>query len=259
MNNNTTIQELEKQLQEAKQKEAWEELSKECKKMCDLYKGKAYGSCALRYNNINKYFHDHLCISIQYFQDIYISGPNPDKIKISTFDDYKKFSPYVGIRYETEEITIFKNSTTIDIHSAKYDLKKPDTGLKYTIDLKVYQNLKNIMSSKIDSIFQESLHHINFSDIGTYLNEEILKKQGCRLIELSNEELYLLTSENHPFIYGKNLLVIDISIDILKNMLKDFQKGDAMDKDMYICGEHIRRSGFYEGKIETIKTLLGRI
>jgi hypothetical protein len=67
------------------------------------------------------------------------------------------------------------------------------------------------MSSKIDSIFQESLHHINFSDIGTYLNEEILKKQGCRLIELSNEELYLLTSENHPFIYGKNLLVIDHS------------------------------------------------
>ena len=42
-------------------------------------------------------------------------------------------------------------------------------------------------------------------------------------------------------------------------MLKDFQKGDAMDKDMYFYGEHIRRSGIYERKIEILKTLLGRI
>jgi hypothetical protein len=251
------VQELEKQLQEAKRKEAWENLQTEYKKESNKYKGQAYGSCALRYHNIDKYFHDYLQIGIQYFQDVYIAGPG--EIIINTYEDYIKHFPAVSIHYKIEEINIFKNSTSLDIRFGIYDLKKPETGLKYKIDLETYKNLKNIMSSKIDGIFQESIKHTKFSEIGTYSNEDILRKQGCKLIELFDDELYLITSENHPFVYGRNLLITDLSINIMKDMLKEFQKQDALDKDEYFYGERIKRTGVYERKIKILEGLLGRI
>ena len=45
----------------------------------------------------------------------------------------------------------------------------------------------------------------------------------------------------------------------MKDMLKEFQKQDALDKDEYFYGEQIKRTGVYERKIKILEGLLGRI
>ena len=130
----------------------------------------------------------------------------------------------------------------------------------YEIDLGIYQNLKNLMSASIDNIFtfsyKKPIHIKNTERIDAV---EVLKNKGCRILELTEDETYVLASENHPFLYNNHLLVIPLSMEIIDNIMKELKEEDSRDHDYYFYGERIKRTGVYERKIKILEGLLGRV
>lgn len=263
MNNNSTIQELEKQLQEAKQKEAWEELQKQYEEIKTKRLGKAWGSCSLKYSTLDQY-KNNTYIQIMYISDVYIGASFDCKRKIKTLKEFVQDGMESKIYMIGEDMSVAKyDKGDISIRKGQLRTHEFNSFFKiynYEIDLGTYQNLKNLMSASIDNIFtlsyKKPIHIKNTERIDAV---EVLKNKGCRILELTEDETYVLASENHPFLYNNHLLVIPLSMDIIDNIMKGLKEEDSKDHDYYFYGERIKRTGVAERKIKILEGLLGRI
>lgn len=255
-----TIRELEEKLREAKLKEAWNSLQVRYQNLKTKYLGKAFGSCALGYNNLHKY-RNKIFIQIIYIEDMFISDNCINFTKIETFEDYKKYNGEdVSIYYSGEGMNINKGDNGVSLNKYNIVHSKVDpysfSDCGYEISLEKYESLKKLIGGSIDNVFTLSYKNIGFDSLEKSECEDILKKHGAKLIRLTDSELYTLVSENNPFVYGNNLLVNDMSEEILNDLLKKYKDLDSKDTNYYLWGERISRSGIYEIKIKNIENIL---
>ena len=258
------VQDLERQLQEAKQAEKWRRLQKQYAGIQSKRLGKAWGSYSLKYSTLNQY-KNNTYIQIIYISNVYIGNSFDGKKKITTLEEFihDGMESKIYMTGESMSVTKYENDS-VQIHKGKLrhpgDLDAFFDLYNNEIDLKTYENLKNLISSSIDNIFTFSYKKpIHFKDTERIDALDMLKSRGCRIIELTEDETYVLASEKHPFLYNNNLLAIPLSMEIIDEILKGLKEEDSKDHSFYVYGEYVRRSGIYERKIKILEGLLGRI
>jgi hypothetical protein len=258
------VQELEKQLQEAKQSEAWKRLQEQYGEIYSKRLGKAWGSCGLKYSTLNQY-KNNTYIQIIYVSDVYIGNSFDGRKKITTLEEFINDGMGSRIYMTGESMSVSKyDKGGVQIHRGElHHYDDFDTFFdiyNHEIDLETYRNLKNLISGSIDNIFTLSYKKpIHIKDTERIDALEVLKTKGCRIVELSEDEAYVLSSEKHPFLYNNHLLVIPLSMEIIDNIMKELKEEDSRDHDYYFYGERIKRTGVYERKIKILEGLLGRI
>lgn len=262
---NNTIQDLEEQLQKAKQAEEWRILQEEYEKVKSKRLGKAWGSCSLKYSTLNQY-KNNATIQIVYVSDVYIRSAKNNKNKITTLEEFTQDGAMSKIYMIGETMNVSKydkGDVSINKHQLHTEEKSFNTFFdiySYEIDLDTYENLKKLMASSIDNIFTLSYKNkIHIKDTERIDALDVLKERGCRILELTEDETWVLSSEKHPFLYNNNLLVIPLSMEIVDSIMKELREEDSKDRDYYFYGERIRRIGIYERKIKILEGLLGRI
>lgn len=258
------VQELEKQLQEAKQSEAWKRLQKQYGEIYSKRLGKAWGSCGLKYSTLNQY-KNNTYIQIIYVSDVYIGNSFDGRKKITTLEEFINDGMGSRIYMTGESMSVSKyDKGSVQIHRGELhhhdDFDAFFDIYNHEIDLETYRNLKNLISGSIDNIFTLSYKKsIHIKDTERIDALEVLKTKGCRIVELSEDEAYVLSSEKHPFLYNNHLLVIPLSMEIIDGILKELREEDSRDHSFYVYGEYVSRTGVYERKIKILEGLLGRI
>ena len=256
------IQELE--LQEAKQEEAWKELQKQYEEIKSKRLGKAWGSCSLKYSNLNQYKNNSY-IQVMYVSDVYIGSSIDRRRKITTLEEFIQDSLDSKVYVVGEEMYINKyEAGNVSIRKSNFCNSNNNYEISFDlcnreIDLNTYQNLKNLIAGSVDNIFTLSYKNpIHIDNAENIDSVSILKDKGCKVIEITDDEFLILACESNPFIYDRNLLVTDLSREIIKDSLRKFMREDYEDKDYYMFGERIKRSGIYERKVKILNNLLQR-
>ena len=250
-----TIRELEERLKEEKLKQKWSEIQTKLKEAKTKYSGKAFGNKSLRFSCLKKYIKSNFYINIVYIKDIILDE------NIQTIEDLKRCTDYDTndcIKLTVDSFDAYRGGdgcwsiyTNTDIKWRVRDMMS----LPYEISIETYEKVKTLITNSIDLIFVTPIKEIEFqSSLAKRNNIELLKENGCKIIELTDSEAYEI--KDHPFLYGNELLVNDLSKKIIEDWKKEEERLDNLDVGFYCCGEYVRPSGIHKRALENINSIL---
>lgn len=255
-----TIEQMERELREAKMRERWNELQELFFKAKTQYEGKAFGNRKISLSSLSRYKVDSR-IEICFVDCVYISngyytrGEHCDSIQ--SFEDFCANADRAEIKAFGKSMRVWKCSNgTASFSISKLDCRTSDLPLK-DIDVDTYKTVENIFNVSLDNLLLSPIKDYPLYDCNTYSAVEWLVNKGRKLFELTEDETYLL--QDHPFRYGKYLLIDDFTIKILKEMRDIEAERASRDTGFSHCGQWIRPSGISARKTYLLDSILSRI
>lgn len=253
-----TIKELEERLKEEKLKQKWNEIQTKLKETKAKYSGKAFGNKALRLDTISKYTPNSFHITVAYIKEVVLEN-------IQSIDDLRRNPDYnydYGIKLVGESFSVCGSNDINSNISCSNNIRwriKDMMDYCYEIPIEIYNNIKVLINNSIDNVFltpfKELKSHWSSSTGGLYCTK-FLKENGCKFINLTNDEIYVV--RNHPFLYGNELLINDLSKKIIEDWRKEEIENDKRDVGFYCCGEYVKPTGISKRRIEKLNLILGK-
>lgn len=254
---------MERELREAKMLEKWNELQELFLKAKTQYEGKAFGSRKISLSSLSRYKLNSR-IELYFVERVYISkgyytgGEHCDSIQ--SFEDFCANADRAEIKAFGKSMMVQKcASGTASFSISKLDCRTSNLSfLKLKdIDIDTYKTVEKIFNVSLDNLLLSPIKDYPSQDCKTYSATKWLENKGRKLFELTEEETYLL--QDHPFRYGKYLLIDDFTIKILKEM-RDIEAEHASRDTGFSCfGQWIRPSGISARKRDLLDSILSRI
>ena len=263
MTEEKTIERLERELREAKLRAQYNKLLKDLETTKVAYEGKSFGNRRMSYHCICKYKLETE-IHVVHIDTVYIStgsySGDFERDSVKSFEEFCVNKDRAEVRCYGESIIIRKEAhDRVYVSRGKLDCKWKDVfyDSSYEITDKVYNQIRTIIDTSLDNIFVADIKEFPDRIYGKEDAVQILKDNGQKLIELDGSEVYVL--ENHPFLYGKYLLVNEVSRNIINVLKKKYEEEARRDVGMYIYGEYVRPSGIAQKKVDTLTWILERM
>ncbi len=255
-----TIEQMERELREAKLRERWNKLQELFSKAKTQFEGKAFGNRKISLNSLSQYKIDS-SIELCFVDCVYISkgyytgGEHCDSIQ--SFEDFCVNADRAEIKACGKSMRVWKCADgTADFSISKLDCRTRDLPSK-DIDVDTYKTVEKIFNVSLDNLLLSPIKDYPSYDCNTYSAVKWLISKGRKLFALTDDEAYLL--QDHPFRYGKYLLIDDFSIKILKEMRDIEAEQASRDKGFWCYGEYVRPSGISARKRDSLDSILSRI
>lgn len=255
-----TIKQMERELHEAKMRERWNELQELFFKAKTRYEGKAFGNRKISLSSLSRYKLNS-GIQLYFVECVYIStgyytgGGHCDSIQ--SFEDFCANADRAEIKAFGKSMSVWKSEDgTASFSISKLDCRTSDLLLK-DINIDTYKTVEKIFNVSLDNLLLSPIKDYPSYDCKTYSAVKWLENKGRKLFELTEDETYLL--QDHPFRYGKYLLIDDFTIKILKEMRDIEAQNASRDTGFSYCGQWIRPSGMSARKMCLLDSILSRI
>lgn len=251
-----TIKELEERLKEEKLKQKWNEIQTKLREAITKYSGKAFGNKALRLSTLSKYKSKSFYITVVYIKEVVLNE------NIQTINDLRLYPDNYNceITLRGESFSVFynnENNTNINSSQNSSWRIKDMMDYCYEIPIETYNNIKALINNSIDNVFltpfKELESHWSSFTGGLYCTK-FLKENGCKFINLTDDEIYAIN--NHPFLYGNELLINDMSKKIIEDWKKEEIENDKRDVGFYCCGEYVKPTGISKRRIAKLDLIL---
>ena len=258
-----SIEVLRQNLKELELKSEWETLYEQYLSKKKQYEGKCLSSHALA-KPLYSYSsgRDGTYFSANCIDKIYIGlstcgGEGP---AIETFEDFKATGGQSSIIAKGECIVIRllpDNEYEIQSRSFKNILHPSTSFGEYELPLQLYESLKGLLRGTCDNFFHVATKKLQFDIYPCKEQLELLKAHGAKMIDLEDDEVYVL--HDKPFRYGRKLVVNEISRAIIKDLLKDARDCDLRDNGFSVGGVYYPPTGFYRRMVTTLSNILAKM
>ena len=255
-----TINQLEQELREAKLREKWNILQERLLKAKAQFEGKAFGNRKVSLNSLSQYKLD-ASLNLYFIEGVYISkgyytsGEHCDSIQ--SFKDFCANEDRAEIKAYGKSMNVWKCANGV----AHFSISKVDCRThelpSTEISIDTYKTVEKIFNVSLDNLLSSPIKNYPSDDCKTYSATKWLENKGRKLFELTDDEAYLL--KDHPFRYGKYLLIDDFSIEILKEMYDIEADQASRDTGFWCYGQYIPPSKISARNRDALNSILSRI
>jgi hypothetical protein len=258
------IEELRQNLKELELKSEWETLHEKYLSKKKLFEGKCLSSHALAKPLYSYSGREGTYFSANRIDKVYIGlssyGYRGEGPVIETFEDFKAIGGQSAIIAKGECISIrLLPDNEYEIQSRSFrEIFGPSTSFgEYALSLQLYESLKGLLRGSCDNFFHVATKKLQFDVHPCKEQLELLEAHGAKMIDLEDDEVYLL--HDKPFRYGRKLVVNEISRAIIKDLLRDARDSDLKDNGFSVKGVYYPPTGFYKRMVTTLSNVLAKM
>lgn len=253
-----TIEQMERELRAAKLRQEYDTLLTQFHKAKEEYEGKSFGNRRMTYGCLRKYkLESEVCM--HHINNVYISTNSYSSDVINTFEKFCAYQETACVKCKGESVILRReedDSIYISVSRLDCEYKQMGYDAPYAIKENVYKRVRGLVDSSIERVFIENIQEFH-DRIHTRENPiNLLMKygHGARLIELTYDEAHTL--ENHPFLYGRYLLAIPLSLNIVEGIKSEYEEEAKRDVGYMFQGQYIPPCGIAAKAVKILSNVL---